>query len=281
MHIDYVANRVTPISAERRNPEAARRCQTNTPNRHGPCIRLPHGFTESEMSYRTLTVWLLILPLLSPIAQATDYQSLEAVRAAVEDFVRNDLEGPGRLADVRVERLDPRLRLARCAAPLTVWQLAGYNSAGRLTLGVRCSAPKPWKLYVPVVLERRLEVVVAARPVATGQRLRADDLRLAERDIARLRDDYFVDPGAVIGQEVRQMLRAGDVVGQRAVRPATVIRRGQTLMIEASDGTVTVSMRGEALQNGRRGELIRVRNLSSQRVIDARVVGPDRVRVIF
>lgn len=231
-----------------------------------------------------ILILLLSLPAPATAGNAAERparQSLEGIHAAVEQFVRTELDGPGTLSGVRIERLDPRLRLARCGEPLAVWKPAGYNSAGRLTLGVRCTAPKPWKLYVPVVLERRLPVVVAARPIATGQRLRPEDLRLAERNVATLRDDYFTDVAAVAGQETRQMLRAGDVLGQRAVRPARIVQRGQSLLIEASAGSISVRVRGEALQDGRRGERIRVRNLSSQRIIEARVVGPGRVRVIF
>ncbi len=224
---------------------------------------------------------LVLTPAAGGAAERSTHQSLEEIHAAVEQFVRLELDGPGTLSAVRIDRLDPRLRLTRCGQPLSVWKPSGYNSAGRLTVGVRCEAPKPWKLYVPVILERRLPVVVAAHPIATGQRLQAGDLRLAERNIATLRDDYFTDLAAAVGQESRQMMRAGEVLGQRAVRPARVVQRGQSLIIEASGGPISVRMRGEAMQDGRRGQRIRVRNLSSQRIIEARVIGPDRVRVIF
>ncbi len=207
-------------------------------------------------------------------------QPLAGIRDAVETFVRTELDGPGRLDDVQIHRLDSRLRLARCEVPLSVWKPRGYTSAGRLTLGVRCAAPV-WKLYVPVRLERRLKVVTTTRPIATGATLEADDLELRGQNVASLRDDYFTSVEDLIGQKARQSMRAGAVPGQRNVRHADLITRGQKLIIEATDGSVGVRMQGEALQNGREGQRIRVRNLSSQRVIEARVVGRDRVRVTF
>ena len=47
----------------------------------------------------------------------------------------------------------------------------------------------------------------------------------------------------------------------------------------SSSGTVNVRMPGEALTDGAPGEQINVRNLRSQRVVRARVVGPGQVEV--
>lgn len=223
---------------------------------------------------------LLILGL-AVNASATERQPLDEIREAVETFIEAGIDGPGRVSAVRIDRLDPRLRLTRCQAPLSVWQPHGHASAGRLTLGVRCDEPSPWKVYVPVVLERQLAVVAVTRPVAPGHRLERADLVMRDTDVTRLRGDYFNDPDQVIGMEVRQSLNAGAVVGQRSVRAARLVARGQSLVIEASNGSIAVNMTGEALQDGREGQRIRVRNRSSQRVIEARVVAEGRVRVTF
>lgn len=214
-------------------------------------------------------------------ATAAERQPLGEIRAAVEHFIESGVDGPGRLSGVRIDRLDPRLRLTRCQAPLSVWKPHGHASAGRLTLGVRCKQPSPWKVYVPVVLERRLAVVTLARPVSPGHQLSGSDLAVRDTDVARLRDDYFLDPEQVIGMEVRQSLSAGDVIGQRSVRAPRLVARGQSLVIEATNGSIAVNMAGEALQDGREDQRIRVRNNSSKRIIEARVVGRGRVRVTF
>ncbi|WP_262163245.1 flagellar basal body P-ring formation chaperone FlgA, partial [Escherichia coli] len=55
---------------------------------------------------------------------------------------------------------------------------------------------------------------------------------------------------------------------------AEVIRRGDQVVISARGASVSVRMPGEALTDGAPGEQINVRNLRSQRVVRARVVGP-------
>jgi flagellar basal body P-ring formation protein FlgA len=51
------------------------------------------------------------------------------------------------------------------------------------------------------------------------------------------------------------------------------------VVISARSGAINVRMPGEALSGGILGQQISVRNLTSQRVIKARVMGPGQVEV--
>jgi len=208
-------------------------------------------------------------------------QSLDDIRQAVGTFVREQSDGPGSITAVHIERLDPRLRLRSCGQPLDVWQPKGYSSAGRLTVGVRCPGPAPWKLYVPVQLTRTIRVVVTRHPLARGARVTRDDVELAEKDVSRLRDQYYTAVDNVVGQETAQSVSRGKVLEAGNLNAPRLVQRGQTLLIEAGDGPVVVKMQGQALEDGQAGDLIRVRNRSSQRIVQARVVARDRVRVTF
>ena len=58
-----------------------------------------------------------------------------------------------------------------------------------------------------------------------------------------------------------------------------VIRRGDKVVISASNGSVSVKMPGEAMEDGAVGAQIRVRNTRSNREIKARVSAAGQVRV--
>jgi len=60
---------------------------------------------------------------------------------------------------------------------------------------------------------------------------------------------------------------------------AEAVRRGDQVVISARSGGINVRMQGEALSGGTLGQQISVRNLTSQRVIRARVAGPGQVEV--
>jgi hypothetical protein len=61
---------------------------------------------------------------------------------------------------------------------------------------------------------------------------------------------------------------------------APVVRRGEHVQLSARVGAVTAQVEAEALQDGRLGEIIRVRNLHSGRVQQGRVARPGHVEVL-
>lgn len=231
--------------------------------------------------YRLRVLGTALLAALAIPGHAAERQSLEAVREAVERFVRADSSGEGRITGVRVDRLDPRLRLTACQGPLETWRPQGHAGDTRLSVGVRCNEPKRWKLYVPVRVNRELEVVVTTRPLSRGQTVGRDHVELKAVSTSRLRNHYYTRIEELVGQEAASAARSGEILTAADLVAPRLVRRGQSLLIEAGAGTVTVKMRGKALEDGRSGELVQVRNHSSNRVVQGRVVGRDRVRVVF
>ncbi len=207
------------------------------------------------------------------------YQPLAAIHEAVSRFVRKRFQGPGVVDGVIIEHLDPRLRLTACAGGVQLFLPPGQPSAGRLTVGVRCRAPKPWRLYVPVRVTRHIEVLIAARPLPRGIALSADAIRHGRRDPAELPGAWYTERSQLLGLETRRAIRAGEVLSPQLLSSARLIRRGQELVLFATSGSMTVTVKGKALEDGVEGDIVRVRNLSSDRVVEGRVVGTDKVQV--
>lgn len=65
-----------------------------------------------------------------------------------------------------------------------------------------------------------------------------------------------------------------------AAPAALLVRRGEHVQLSARIGAVTAQVEAEALQDGRLGETIRVRNLHSGRVQQGRVVRMGQVEVL-
>lgn len=212
-------------------------------------------------------------------AESDGYQSLAAIHKVVYEFLQERAQGPGVIDRVVIEHLDPRLRLTACGAPLQPFLPDGQPGVGRLTVGVRCSSPKPWRLYVPVQIHRHIEVLVAARPLPRGVVLTQDVIRQERRNVADLARAWYTEPKQLLGLETRQAIRAGEVFSPQLLISPRLIHRGQELILFATSGTMTVTMKGQALEDGAEGDIIRVRNLSSERIVEGRVVGGNRVRV--
>lgn len=196
---------------------------------------------------------------------------------AVADYLqRSEIQGRH---EIRVNRLDPRLRLPLCDQPLATQLESPAQPLGRVTTRVRCNGSAPWTVFVPAEVRLFRPVVVLTRPLKRMSVVGTADLAMVERDVGQLRQGYLTDPAQAIGKKLTRQLASEQILAPNHLQVAEVIRKGDQVVISASSGTVNVRMPGEALTNGTPGQQIQVRNLRSQRVIRARVVGPGQVEV--
>lgn len=205
----------------------------------------------------------------------------EDIKAAAEAEVRaTRLSADGRF-DVVADELDSRLRLSPCGQPLSTSIPYGSKRSSRLTVEVRCAAPKPWKLYVPVYLTVFQEVVVAARPLARGAILAEGDIILAERDTTALARGYLLRPEHAIGHRIRRALSPGKPLTPAVLESPPLVRRGQMVNLEARSGGLSVRMRGIAKSDGILGEVIDVENKTTSRRVQAIVRSRKSVEVLL
>lgn len=164
-----------------------------------------------------------------------------------------------------------------CPTPLSISARESGQSLNRTTLLVACG--NQWSIYVPVELSVSRLVVVATHPIATNSVIAADDVQLSPADVSQLAGPYLTQTEDAIGMEARRTLAAGQPLYSQQLAPPVQVRRGDAVVISAEADVLAVKMTGTALGDGRRGEQIRVKNQTSARVIDARVIGPGQVSV--
>ncbi|WP_321351439.1 flagellar basal body P-ring formation chaperone FlgA [Halopseudomonas oceani] len=182
--------------------------------------------------------------------------------------------------EIRLSRLDARLRLPLCAEDALSAQLESPDvPIGRVTVRVTCNGPSPWRLFVPAQVSLYQHVVVSSRPLQRRDVVSAQDVRLAERDTGLLGNNYLLDPAQAIGMQLKRNVNADTVLGHTQLERNRLVQRGDKVVISAGNASVDVRMPGEALEDGTLGAQIRVRNTRSNRVVRARVTGPGQVEV--
>lgn len=221
------------------------------------------------------------LVLASLPVQAGAIQPPATIRAAAARFLRAQHPGatPAML-HVHVDALDPRLRLPRCAAgALHTFLAPGSRAAGNTTVGLRCARPHLWTLYVPARVSLYRKVLVAAQPLPRGTRLNGSDVRLARRDVAQLGYGYFTAPRDAEGKLLRRLVPAGMAISPQMLQSPALVRRGQEVVLLAETAGLQVRMNGQALSGGAAGDHIKVRNLSSHRIVEGVIVSAGVVQV--
>ncbi|MDT8903769.1 flagellar basal body P-ring formation chaperone FlgA [Anaeroselena agilis] len=124
------------------------------------------------------------------------------------------------------------------------------------------------------------QVVVAARNIAAREEITPDCVRTERREIGRMAG-YITDIGKVVGLAARRPITAGTPLTEAAVDKPVMVRRGAAVIIVAKAGGMIITAGGRAMQDGREGEAIRVQNVTSKRILSARVVDPNTVQVII
>ena len=124
-----------------------------------------------------------------------------------------------------------------------------------------------------------IEVVALARSVSRNDMIAADDLlmvAISERNAL----GAFFDPADVIGRRVKIGVGVNKPLMARHFHPDYLVEEGSEVLISSYAGAISVDMVGYAVENGQFGEWIGVENVSSGKIVRAKVTGEKKVTVI-
>ena len=231
--------------------------------------------------FQLMIFFLLTLSASASMAAGNNAQSLSQIEKTAERFIRNNIPSQKSVELViKVDSLDPRLRLSRCQSPLEAFLPQNSRILARTTVGIRCNdSAKPWQLYVPVNIAKYTDIYVANIPLSQEDVVREEDLRRIKVDINRLRTRPMDNPKDIIGMVVKSSMAQGTPFSMLYLKQPIVVKRGAPVTIIASSAGLNIRMTGQALQPGARGEQISVKNSSSKRTIEATVVDASTVEV--
>lgn len=160
--------------------------------------------------------------------------------------------------------------LLPCQQPLAV-EPVDTKYLSRMRFSVNCPGKDGWRRNWVVRAEVSALVVVATTAVPANRVLTEDALAQERRRLTNMAAAVSTLETAV-GQSSTRALRAGQVVLPNVLALPILVKRGDGITIRARSAAVEVKVAGEALESGRRGDFIRVRNASTGKVIRARVV---------
>lgn len=226
------------------------------------------------MPCKRLMLWLLLLLALPVAARgAGGYEPVERIAAAAVAAVAPDAGVDPR---VRAEAaIDSGLRMPECSAGLSA------HVGNRGVAEVSCHGPMAWKLFVPVKVSRLGDTLVLTRPLAAGQTVTADALRVETRDQAALAAGALERPEQAIGRIAARPLAAGSALSASDLRSPRLVRRGDQVTLIARRGGLEVRSQGRALGEAGEAEQVNVENLSSRRQVRGVVNARGEVEVLL
>lgn len=129
-------------------------------------------------------------------------------------------------------------------------------------------------------LEAIGNVVVTSVPLRKGAILQKEHLRLKRMDLGDLQQPG-TDPRAFVGKRLTRSLRSGSPILASMVEVLPIIRRGEKVRIVIDTGILQLSATGFSHNDGKIGDMVRVQNISSNKIIYCRVAAPGLVEVVM
>lgn len=173
--------------------------------------------------------------------------------------------------------LSNRYQLPECQEEFQ-YQLLRTLTPGRNGIELSCQAPR-WQQNFAVHLHAYMNVVVLAAPIGMGQPITHTDIALVRHDLSSLNAEFFTNQEQVVGQILQRNVRAGTVLTPSLLNAPQLIDRGDLVTIQVQRAGVAIEVQGTALERGKYGQLIRVRNNQSNNIIAARVLKSGLVKV--
>ncbi|WP_172600010.1 flagellar basal body P-ring formation chaperone FlgA [Sulfuricystis multivorans] len=207
-----------------------------------------------------LALFAFLLPLASlTVAQ----QDPLPVKKAIDAWLKVQTKGlPGQVS-WEIGSLDADNQLAPCQQ-FDVGLPPGARVWGRTHVIVRCLSEAGWRIYVQVHVRVKGDYLIAARPIAQGQTIVADDLATQLGDLSELPPNVLTDPTQALGKTAAAAIPAGRPLRADVIRTPLVIRQGQTVRVVSVGPGFAVANEGRALANAREGEIAQVRLANGQ-----------------
>jgi flagella basal body P-ring formation protein FlgA len=190
-------------------------------------------------------------------------QDAGAMRKAVEQFLRIQSAGlPGEVSIV-VGPVDPHLFLARCPGP-EIFLPNGNRAWGKTTVGMRCTEPAHWTVYISATVHVVGDYVAAVTSVAQGQVIGPHDVAIVHGDLTTLPFGVITDLSQAVGLTASRSLPPGIPLRQDSLRIPQAIQQGQIVRLVSSGEGFRVSAEGRALSNASVGQVIQAKTASGQ-----------------
>lgn len=242
-----------------------------------PYDRRPAGLVSARR--RALCVLAALIGIFSANANAAPLTPERAKLAILRHVLA---EGPWRAEDVEV-RVVPFEPVSLPPGPAVIRILKPNKGVApgpvSFLLAVDVAGRESARMWVKSEIRVFGEVVVSSVPLARHETIAAKDVRLERRDISGLSARPLTKIEEVAGARAARAIEVNEILTQRALERPTLLRRGAPVTLLYETGGLRVEAPGLALESGRIGEIVQVKNPTSGKLLRGLIVDARTVRV--
>jgi flagella basal body P-ring formation protein FlgA len=137
------------------------------------------------------------------------------------------------------------------------------------------------KVWATATIEILGPVVVTRKPLGRHKPITEDDIELQTMDLSDLPAGIVTDPGTVLGKRTRRAIGAQIPLRADLIELPPLVKQGDLVVIVAESNGLKITTLGQVKRRGRLGERIPVINMDSKKILYARVIDSNTVKVDF
>jgi len=134
-------------------------------------------------------------------------------------------------------------------------------------------------IRVSGAIHRMINIPVLSSTIRNGSVIGARDIETISVREDEVRNDMVISADELIGTTPRRVILPGKSVRVNEIQAPLIVERGDTVTMIFNDGGMRLTAKGKALENGAKGDLVRVSNTASSRTVEALVTAEREVVV--
>ena len=163
------------------------------------------------------------------------------------------------------------------------------------TIIVSCKKPLKWQITVRTNaninnkitktsinnnLSNKIKLITLKNNLKKGEVIQRSDLQYGYKSKS-VGQGFFENFEKLVGREINQNLSRGQVIKTRHLKENFMVAEGQSIVIFSDLYGISVRMEGNALENGHFNELIKVKNLSSGKIIQGKIINEKKILINY
>lgn len=160
-------------------------------------------------------------------------------------------------------------------------EMPDATGAGICSLELEQGNGRTRNVHVPFRVFTKREIFMMRNPGKRGDIINKTDITVKEVYLSGRKNEYPATIEDVVGRVLKRDIAANTVVTKKVLEDQIALHRGDQVNIIAENKRLLVRTKGKAIDKGRIGDTVRVKNVASGKELVGRVTGSNTVVVQF
>jgi flagella basal body P-ring formation protein FlgA len=238
-------------------------------------------YQRSKCFLLCLFIWLI--PFMAAASQEERLLEQEEVIRLLENHLQKMIQDPKKRIELKDLRGGDKILLPKgvlsCEISLPEQAYRGGNFSASIFFFINGREAK--KVRVSGRIDLYAEVVVARQSLRKHDEIQQKDVQLATRNISLLPQDVVTEVETILGKRTTMTVNGQEVIRRSMVEVPPLVKKGDRVLMAINNSQFKITTWGEIKEDGRRGDRVKLINLSSKREVYGKVLDSNTVQIEF